>query len=115
MVFGYPIDWDDDWSGYTPPNSDLARHGDTMDGLPAPLYETRASSGSYVPPVDWASALVELALDRFGGENRWHPHGYPTQKCGCGVTWVGDIPCWFCDPQPAPSLILLHPLGSGRG
>lgn len=89
--------------GY-PPNSDLVRYSSpVVEGLPVPAYEPAA----YVPDVDWAEVLIELAIDRYGGDNRWHPycHG-PTEKCdACGVTWVGDQPCWLCTPQPAAKLI----------
>lgn len=100
---GYYPDWEDDWSGYTPPNSDLTRHGDTLDGLPAPTYidDIDHSLGT-----QWAQILIGLAIDRYGGGNEWWADSPFTKRCDCGVTWIGDGPCWNCHPQPAPRLIV---------
>jgi hypothetical protein len=123
--FDFYANWDewDEWSGYAPPNSDLARLG-SLEDMPAPLYDIADSSGPYVQQVDWAEVLIELAIERFGlnckGNYGSGPH--MARECPtCGCAWTSNIeafdddgqrvpvPCWFCHPQPAPTLILLHP------
>jgi hypothetical protein len=115
---GYYPDWDDDWSGYTPPNSDFARRPNT-DGLPAPTY---TDDHDHSLSTQWAQILIGLAMQAFGDCGNGNCYSGTTvarwcPDCGCG--WTGNIelcedgqrrpvPCWFCHPQPAPTLILLH-------
>lgn len=84
-------------------NSDHARQLVQAAGLPAPAY---VEDRNHELATQWAKVVVELASDRFGGDNGWSPYGGPVERCDCGVTWVGDQPCWNCDPQPALALIL---------
>jgi hypothetical protein len=116
--------WDewDEWSGYAPPNSDLARLASLDDDLPAPVYDINEASGPYVQEVDWAEALIMLAVERFGVDYKGNYGSGPGMAvwcpdCGCGWTsaidtWEDDkrVPasCWYCHPKPAPALILLH-------
>lgn len=85
------------------PNSDHARQLVQAAGLPAPAY---VEGRNHEHATQWAKVVVEWASDRFGGDNAWYPYGDYVEECDCGVTWVGDQPCWNCDPQAPPALIL---------
>jgi hypothetical protein len=49
----------------------------------------------------WAQLAVELAVDRYGGENgsetlAHYGLGPDANGCrSCGVAWVGTGPCWL--------------------